>query len=43
MIQEKRGPLRAHLLKLMILTFIYWKLSIFQRHHTLVKIRGNNQ
>jgi radical SAM superfamily enzyme YgiQ (UPF0313 family) len=38
--QEKHGSWRNHLLKLFILTFIYVKLSIFQRHHGLVKIKG---
>jgi radical SAM superfamily enzyme YgiQ (UPF0313 family) len=37
--QEKHGSWRDHLLKLFILTFIYVKLSIFQRHHGLVKIK----
>jgi hypothetical protein len=37
---EKRGPLREHFLKMAILTFIYLKLSLFQRHHARVKIRG---
>ncbi len=36
---EKHGSRRSHLLKLFILTFIYLKLSVFQRHHGLVKIR----
>lgn len=37
---EKQGPWKEHLLKMAILTFIYVKLSVFQRHHGLVKIRG---
>ncbi len=38
--QEKRGSWRAFVLQLLILTFIYTKLSIFQRHHALVRITG---
>jgi radical SAM superfamily enzyme YgiQ (UPF0313 family) len=32
-----------HLRALCILTFIYFKLSVFQRHHGLVKIRGQQK
>lgn len=38
-IQEKHGSWQEHALKLCILTFIYFKLSVFQRHHGLVKIK----
>jgi radical SAM superfamily enzyme YgiQ (UPF0313 family) len=37
---EKTGSIRSHLAKMAVLTFIYLKLSIFQRHHALVKIKG---
>ncbi len=38
--QQKRGPWRAFVLQLLIVTFIYLKLSLFQRHHALVRIKG---
>jgi radical SAM superfamily enzyme YgiQ (UPF0313 family) len=39
-LQKRQGPWTSHIGKLLILTFIYLKLSIFQRHHALIKIRG---
>jgi radical SAM superfamily enzyme YgiQ (UPF0313 family) len=39
-IQQKQESFSEYLFRLLILTFIYMKLSIFQRHHAMVKIRG---
>jgi hypothetical protein len=37
--QERTGTLASHLFTLCILTFIYFKLSVFQRHHGVMKVR----
>lgn len=37
--QERMEPWKEYLLRLGIVTFVYFKLSIFQRHHARVKIR----
>ncbi len=37
--QERTESWRDYLLRLVIVTFIYFKLSMFQRHHARVKIR----
>jgi radical SAM superfamily enzyme YgiQ (UPF0313 family) len=36
--QTKREPLGQFLLKLVVLTFVYYKLSIFQRHHAQKRV-----
>jgi radical SAM superfamily enzyme YgiQ (UPF0313 family) len=36
--QRKREPFAQFLLKLLVTSFVYYKLSIFQRHHAQIKV-----